>query len=200
MRKSLYLQYVLQRQGGTRMRLGYARVSTGDQSLDGQCQRLSTAGCDKLFEEKISGATRNRPQLEKLIEHLRKDDILVVTRLDRLARSTSDLLRIAERLTGKSAGLQSLDEPWADTTSPSGRMVMTVFAGIAEFERTLIISRTNDGRIAAKARGVAFGRPRKMRPDQQQVARELVRDGKSISAVARTFDVHPATIYRVIEP
>lgn len=77
---------------------------------------------------------------------------------------------------------------------------MTVFAGIAEFERTLIISRTNDGRIAAKARGVTFGRPKKMRPDQQQVARELVRDGKSISAVARTFGVHPATIYRVIEP
>ena len=164
MRKSLYLQYVLQRQGGTRMRLGYARVSTGDQSLDGQCQRLSTAGCDKLFEEKISGATRNRPQLEKLIEHLRKDDILVVTRLDRLARSTSDLLRIAERLTEKNAGLQSLDEPWADTTSPSGRMVLTVFAGIAEFERTLIISRTNDGRVAAKARGVAFGRPEENAP------------------------------------
>ena len=94
------------------MRLGYARVSTGDQSLEGQCQRLSAAGCDKLFEEKISGATRNRPQLEKLIEHLRKDDILVVTRLDRLARSTSDLLRIAEHLTEKDAGLQSLDEPW----------------------------------------------------------------------------------------
>ena len=175
------------------MKLGYARVSTGDQNLEGQCQRLSAAGCEKPFEEKISGATRNRPKLEKLIEHLRKDDILVV------ARSTSDLLRIAERLTEKNAGLQSLDEPWADTTSPSGRMVMTIFAGIAEFERTLIISRTNDGRVAAKARGVAFGRPKKMRPDQQQVARELVRDGKSISAVARTFDVHPATIYRVIE-
>jgi DNA invertase Pin-like site-specific DNA recombinase len=144
-------------------------------------------------------ATRNRPKLEKLIEQLRKDDILVVTRLDRLARSTSDLLRIAERLTEKGAGLQSLDEPWADTTSPSGRMVMTIFAGIAEFERTLIISRTNDGRVAAKARGVAFGRPKKMRPDQQQLARELVRDGKSISAVARTFNVHTATIYRVIE-
>jgi DNA invertase Pin-like site-specific DNA recombinase len=129
MRKSLYLQYVLQHQEGARMKLGYARVSTGDQNLDGQCQRLSAAGCEKLFEEKISGATRNRPKLEKLIEHLRKDDILVVTRLDRLARSTSDLLRIAERLTDKSAGLQSLDEPWADTTSPSGRMVMTIFAG-----------------------------------------------------------------------
>jgi DNA invertase Pin-like site-specific DNA recombinase len=141
----------------------WAWVSTEDQNLDGQCQRLSAAGCEKLFEEKLSGANRNRPKLEKLIEQLRKGDVLVVTRLDRLARSTSELLRIAERLTEKSAGLQSLDEPWADTTSPSGRMVMTVFAGIAEFERTLIISRTNDGRMAAKARGVTFGRPKKMR-------------------------------------
>ena len=181
------------------MRLGYARVSTEDQNLEGQCRRLSAAGCEKLFEEKISGATRNRPELEKLIEQMRKDDILVVTRLDRLARSTSDLLRIAESLTEKSVGLQSLDEPWADTTSPSGRMVMTVFAGIAEFERSLIISRTNDGRQAAKARGVAFGRPKKMRPDQQQLAKEHVRDGKSVSAVARIFDVHPATIHRVLE-
>ena len=181
------------------MKLGYARVSTGDQNLDGQCRRLSAAGCERLFEEKISGARRDRPQLEKLIEHLRKGDVLVVTRLDRLARSTSDLLRIAERLTEKNAGLQSLDEPWADTTSPSGRMVMTIFAGIAEFERTLILSRTTEGRMAAKARGVSFGRPKKLRPDQRELARELVRDGKSISAVARTFDVHPATIYRVIE-
>jgi len=116
----------------------------------------------------------------------------------RLARSTSELLRIAERLTEKNAGLQSLNEPWADTTSPSGRMVMTIFAGIAEFERTLIISRTSDGRVAAKARGVIFGRPKKLRLDQQELARELVRDGKSISAVARTFNVHPATIHRVI--
>ena len=176
------------------MRLGYARVSTDEQTLTGQCQRLSIAGCEKLFEEKISGAARNRPKLEKLIDQLRKGDILVVTRLDRLARSTSELLRIAERITEKKAGLQSLDEPWADTTSPSGRMIMTVFAGIAEFERTLILSRTQEGRLAAQARGVAFGRPKKMLPDQQELARELVRDGKSISAVARTFNVHPATI------
>ena len=181
------------------MKLGYARVSTGDQNLDGQCQRLSAAGCEKLFEEKISGAARNRPSLERLIEQLRKGDVLVVTRLDRLARSTSDLLRIAERLTEKNAGLQSLDEPWADTTSPSGRMVMTIFAGIAEFERTLILSRTTDGRTAAKTRGVAFGRPKKLSSDQRELARELIRDGKSISAVAKTFNVHPATIYRVIE-
>lgn len=99
----------------------------------------------------------------------------------------------------KNAGLQSLDEPWADTTSASERMVMTIFAGIAEFERTLTISRTSDGRVATKARGVTFGRPKEMRLDQQELARELVRDGKSISAVARTLKVHPATIYRVIK-
>jgi DNA invertase Pin-like site-specific DNA recombinase len=199
MRKSLFLQYVLQTQRGSRMKLGYARVSTEDQTLNTQCQRLSAAGCEKIFEEKISGATRNRPKLEKLIEHLREGDILVVTRLDRLARSTSELLRIVERIIEKGAGLQSLDEPWANTVSPAGRMVMTIFAGIAEFERSLILSRTNDGRLAAKARGVAFGRPKKMRPDQQELARELVKNGKSISAIARTFNVHPATIHRLLE-
>jgi DNA invertase Pin-like site-specific DNA recombinase len=199
MRKSLFLQYVLQTQRGSRMKLGYARVSTEDQTLNTQCQRLSAAGCEKIFEEKISGATRNRPKLEKLIEHLREGDILVVTRLDRLARSTSELLRIVERIIEKGAGLQSLDEPWANTVSPAGRMVMTIFAGIAEFERSLILSRTNDGRLAAKARGVTFGRPKKMRPDQQELARELVKNGKSISAVARTFNVHPATIHRLLE-
>ncbi len=127
-------------------------------------------------------------------------DVLVVARLDRLARSTIDLLHIAERIKEKQAGLQSLDEPWADTTSPSGVMIMTVFAGIAQFERSLILKRTDEGRKAALARGVTFGRPKKMRPDQAELARQLVLDGKSISAVARTFNVHPATIYRCIEP
>ena len=121
------------------MKLGYGRVSTDEQTLTSQCQRLSAAGCEKLFEEKISGAARNRPKLEKLLDQLRKGDVLVVTRLDRLARSTSELLRIAERITERSAGLQSLDEPWADTTSPSGRMIMTVFAGIADYVEPAIM-------------------------------------------------------------
>ena len=178
------------------MKLGYARVSTEDQALDLQRPRLTAAGCEKLFEEKISGASRNRPQLEKLMSELRKHDILIVTRLDRLARSTAELLAIAERLREKDAGLQSLDEPWVDTTSPSGRMVLTVFAGIAEFERALIRQRTQDGVIDARKRGVAFGRPPKMRPDQQKLIRELINQGQSISQIARTFNVHPATIYR----
>lgn len=181
------------------MKLGYARVSTGAQELDLQINRLTEAGCKRFFKEKITGAGRKRPELEKLLGELRNDDILVVTRLDRLARSTAELLRIAEGIQEKNAGLQSLEEPWADTTSPAGRMVLTVFAGIAEFERALIHSRTEEGKRAARQRGVAFGRPPKMRPDQRQLARQLIEDGKSVSEVARTFNVHPATIYRCID-
>jgi DNA invertase Pin-like site-specific DNA recombinase len=179
------------------MKLGYARVSTEDQTLQLQRPRLKEAGCEKVFEEKISGAARKRPELERLLGEVRKGDVLVVTRLDRLARSTAELLIIAERLRDQGAGLQSLDEPWADTISPSGRMVLTVFAGIAEFERALIRQRTEDGLRDARKRGVLFGRPKKMRPDQQQLAQELLRQGRSISEVARTFNVHPATIYRI---
>lgn len=182
------------------MKFGYARVSTEGQTLERQRERLLAAGCARLFEEKVSGAASNRPALEQLLTELRADDILVVTRLDRLARSTAELLRIAQMIEEKSSGLQSLEEPWADTTSPAGRMVLTVFAGIAEFERTLIHQRTEDGKAAARKRGVTFGRPPKLRPDQQEIVRELLRAGKSVIAVARTFNVHPATIYRCVEP
>jgi len=126
------------RLSGPGMKLGYARVSTEDQRLEIQRTRLTEAGCGRLFEEKISSTARQRPVLERLLEELRAGDILVVTRLDRLARSTSELLRLAAVIAGKNAGLQSLEEPWADTTTPAGRMVLTVFAGVAEFERALI--------------------------------------------------------------
>ena len=181
------------------MKLGYARVSTDDQTLDRQRERLREAGCERLFEEKISGARRDRPELARLLDQLRKDDVVVVTRLDRLARSTGNLLEIAEAIRAKEAGLLSLAEPWVDTTSPAGRMVLTVFAGIAEFERELIRQRTDEGRQAAKKRGVTFGRPPKLRPDQQELVSRLLQEGRSVSEVARTFNVHPATIYRCIE-
>ena len=152
----------------------------------------------KLFEEKTSGARKKRPELERLLAELRADDVVVVTRLDCLARSTSELLRIAETIEEKNAGLQSIAEPWADTTTPAGRMVLTVFGGIAEFERSLIATRTEEGRRAAQARGVSFGRPPKLRPDQRTLARNLIEEGKSVSDVARTFNVHVATIYRCL--
>jgi DNA invertase Pin-like site-specific DNA recombinase len=130
------------------MKLGYARVSTEDQRLDAQRVRLYEAGCGRLYEEKISGAARQRRELERLFQEMRVDDILVVTRLDRLARSTAELLRIAAVIVEKNGGLQSLEEPWADTTTPAGRMVLTMFAGVAEFERALIRHRTDEGRQA----------------------------------------------------
>ena len=131
------------------MLIGYARVSTDDQQLDLQRAALRAAGCQRLYEEKISGARRDRPELAHLLHHLREGDVVVATRLDRLARSTRDLLDIAETLNRAGAGLRSLAEPWADTTSPAGKMVLTVFAGIAEFEGALIAERTHTGRRAA---------------------------------------------------
>lgn len=127
------------------MLIGYARVSTDDQDLALQRAALKEAGCRRTFEEKVSGAKRDRPQLARLLDQIRDDDVVVVTRLDRLARLTKDLLDIAEKLNEAGAGLRSLAEPWADTTSPAGRMVLTVFAGIAEFERALIHQRTSSG-------------------------------------------------------
>ena len=132
------------------MHLGYARVSTDAQDLTNQRTELAAAGCTKLFSEKLTGAQRDRPELARMLDHLRAGDVVTVTRLDRLARSTRDLLDIAERIQGVGAGLRSLAEPWADTTTPAGRMVLTVFAGIAEFERALIIDRTRSGRNAAR--------------------------------------------------
>jgi len=180
------------------MLIGYARVSTDDQDLRLQRASLKEAGCKRTFEEKISGVKRDRPQLIKMIEQLRDEDTVVVTRLDRLARSTRDLLDIAEKLKEAGAGLRSLAEPWADTTSPAGRMVLTVFAGIAEFERELIHQRTNSGRIAAKARGVRFGRPPKLTTEQIALVQRLVAEGTSVREAAKLLKCHHATLYRAL--
>jgi protein-tyrosine phosphatase len=131
-------------------------------------------------------------------DQLRDDDVVVVTRLDRLARSTKDLLDIAEKLNEAGAGLRSLAEPWADTTSPAGRMVLTVFAGIAEFERELINLRTSSGRVAAKARGVRFGRPPKLTADQVALGERLVGEGTSVREAAKLLKCHHATLYRAM--
>lgn len=180
------------------MLLGYARVSTDDQDLRLQRTALKEAGCRRTFEEKVSGAKRDRPELAKMIEQLREGDTIVVARLDRLARSTKDLLDIAEKLKEAGAGLRSLAEPWADTTSPAGRMVLTVFAGIAEFERELIHQRTSSGRAAAKARGVRFGRPPKLSADQIALGERLVGEGTSVREAAKLLKCHHATLYRAL--
>jgi DNA invertase Pin-like site-specific DNA recombinase len=178
------------------MHIGYARVSTEDQNLDIQLQVLKQAGCKKLFQEKLSGSTRNRPELQRLLDQLREGDTITVTKLDRLARSTRDLLDIAETIRLAGAGLKSLSEPWADTTSPSGKMVLTVFSGMAEFEKELILERTSTGRHAAKKRGVRFGRPSSLNAEQARLAKRLLEEGKSAKEIAKTFGVHKTTVYR----
>ena len=179
--------------------LGYARVSTDDQDLTLQRDHLRAAGCNKLFAEKVSGARRARPELDRMLDHLRPGDVVTVTRLDRLARSTRDLLDVAERIRSCGAGLRSLAEPWADTTSPAGRMVMTVFAGIAEFERSLILERTRTGRDAAKARGVQFGPRPTLSPAQLDHARQLIeQEERAVSEVADLMGVHRSTLYRAL--
>ena len=179
------------------MKIGYARVSTTEQNLDLQLTALKGAGCVRIYQEKFSGTKLKRPELQRLIEQLRPDDIVVVWKLDRLARSTQNLLELANQIKNAKASFCSLSEPWADTTSPSGKMIMTVFAGIAEFERDLIRERTEAGRIAARKRGVRFGRPKKMNQEQTSLAKRLLQEDKSVSEVAKTFNVHKATIYRL---
>ena len=139
---------------------GYARVSTRDQDLAAQRAELMAAGCAKVFQEKVSGGKTDRAELAKVLRRLEAGDVLVVTRLDRLARSTRDLLNIIAALTERGAGFRSLKDTWADTTSPHGRLMLTVLGGLAEFERELIRARTGEGRRRAKDRGVKFGRPR----------------------------------------
>ena len=179
--------------------IGYARVSTDGQTLDQQRAALKAAGCKRVFEEKASGAQRGRRELAKMLDHLQPGNVVTVTRLDRLARSTRDLLDIAERIREAEAGLRSLAEPWADTTTPAGRMVLTVFAGIADFERSVIAERTSAGRVAAKARGVRFGPSPSLSAEQIAHARQLIdQDNKPVVEIARLLGVHRATLYRAL--
>ena len=179
------------------MKIGYARVSTRDQNLDLQLKALKKAGCEKIFREKLSGVTRQRPEFQRMLDQIRPGDTIIVWKLDRLARSTRDLLNSMETINEAGGKFQSLSEPWANTTTHGGKMIMTVFAGMAEFERDLIRERTGAGREAAKQRGVRFGRPRKLNADQAQVAVQLLAEGKAVRDIARTFNVHEATIYRL---
>jgi DNA invertase Pin-like site-specific DNA recombinase len=179
------------------MNIGYARVSTLEQNLDLQMQVLRKSGCKKIFREKVSGASRERPECHRMLDQLRHGDTVIVWKLDRLARSTRDLLETMETIREAGARFQSLSEPWANTTTHAGKLIMTVFAGIAEFERDLIRERTGAGREAARRRGTHFGRPRKLNAEQIKLARRLINEGRSVREIAETFNVHTATIYRL---
>jgi DNA invertase Pin-like site-specific DNA recombinase len=176
---------------------GYARVSTDGQSVAAQIVALQDAGADKVFREVASGAQTDRMQLRKLIAALAADDVVIVTRLDRLARSTRDLLNALAAITGKGAGFRSLADAWADTTTAQGRLMVTFLGGIAEFERDLIRARTSEGRERAKARGVKMGRKPKLTPHQRQEAIARRDRGEALTDIARSYNVSHSTISRL---
>src|SRR6516165_6335834 len=179
------------------MIVGYARVSTDGQTLDAQQAALKTAGAEKVFAEKVSGAQTDRRALAKAIDALGAGDVLLVTRLDRLARSTRDLLNVLATVTDKGAGFKSLADAWADTTTPHGRLMLTVLGGLAEFERELIKARTDEGRKRAQARGVRFGRKLKLTPHQRQEAIARRAAGEALADIGRSYNVSHSTISRL---
>jgi DNA invertase Pin-like site-specific DNA recombinase len=179
------------------MQLGYARVSTVGQSLESQVQQLRDHGCDSIFQEKISGAKVDRPQLTKLLSTLKAGDTLIVTRLDRLARSTFDLLNILKSTAAKEAHFLSLSEPWANTSTAIGKLMLTVLSGVAEFELNLIALRTNEGRMRAKQSGVKFGPKFKLSKHQMEEIRKRREAGESCRFLARSYGVSANTISRI---
>jgi DNA invertase Pin-like site-specific DNA recombinase len=177
--------------------VGYARVSTGGQKLDGQIEALKAAGASTIFREKISGVRAHRPQLAKMLATLGQGDIVVVTKLDRLGRSTRELLQLIEGFGQQGIGFKSLGDPLWDTTTPQGRLLGTMLAAIADFERSLIIERTTAGRKRAMADGVRFGRPQKLTPIQRKEALKRRDAGETLAVIAASYAVDPATISRL---
>jgi DNA invertase Pin-like site-specific DNA recombinase len=176
---------------------GYARVSTDGQSLTAQVAELKTANCQRIYQEKISGARSDRKQLARLLAGLDKGDVLVVTRLDRLARSTRDLLNLLGEVAEKGAGFKSLRDSWADTTTAHGRLMLTVLGGLAEFERELIRTRTGEGRERARVRGVIMGRRPKLTPHQRREAIARREAGEVLTDIGRSYNVSHSTISRL---
>jgi len=176
---------------------GYARVSTDGQTVGAQVEALTAAGAAKVFRETASGAQTDRAQLRKVLAALDVGDVLMVTRLDRLARSTRDLLNTLAAIAERKAGFRSLGDTWADTTTAHGRLMLTVLGGLAEFERELIRARTGEGRARAVARGVKLGRKPKLTPHQVKEVLRRKENGEAVREIARSYNVHNSTISRL---
>jgi DNA invertase Pin-like site-specific DNA recombinase len=179
------------------MIVGYCRVSTEGQSLESQQSALLAAGAEKIFSEKVSGAVTERKALAKAIAALGAGDVLLVTRLDRLARSTRDLLNVLASVAEKGAGFRSLADPMIDTTSPHGKLIIAVLGALAEFERSMILSRTADGRKRAMDRGVRFGRKPKLSQFQIDEAVARRANGEALVDIGRSYGVSHSTISRL---
>jgi DNA invertase Pin-like site-specific DNA recombinase len=179
--------------------VGYARVSTNGQDLTDQVRALEAIGAVRIYREKQSGARSDRPQLAKAIASLAPGDVLVVTRLDRLARSTRDLLNVLHEVSERGAAFKSLADTWADTTTAHGKLMVTILGGLAEFERSLIKARCDTGIARARAAGVRFGRKPKLSAFQRAEALKRREAGEPQSLIAKTYGVDQATISRLRE-
>ena len=177
--------------------IGYARVSTYGQTLDAQLEQLRAVGCAKVFREKATGVRTDRRELLNLLRHVVAGDVVVVTRIDRLARSTFDLFAIVKQIVDAGAQFKSMVEPWADTATSTGRLMIAVLGGLADMERDLIHTRTAEGRSRAKTRGQHMGRPPALAPQQQAEVRQRRAEGATLKELARSYDVSAATISRL---
>jgi DNA invertase Pin-like site-specific DNA recombinase len=182
------------------MRYGYARVSSGTQDYAAQVDALKAAGCERIFSEKASGkSTNGRPEFAKLMRALVPGDTVVVTKLDRLARSSRDLHNIVGDLAERSCGFVSLGDTWCDTTTDAGRLMLAIMGGIAEFERGLIRKRCDDGIARAKAKGTKFGRPSALDAGQRRKIAERYAAGETMAALAIEYECGEATIWRALQ-
>jgi DNA invertase Pin-like site-specific DNA recombinase len=178
-------------------RLGYARVSTYGQTLDAQLEQLRAEGCAQIYREKASGARADRRELLRMLKNLVPGDVVTVTRIDRLARSTFDLFAIIKQIVDAGGQFRSLAEPWADTATSTGRLMIAVLGGLADVERDLIRTRTAEGRSRAKGRGQHMGRPPALTPQQQAEARQRRAEGATLKELAESYNVGRATISRL---
>ena len=183
------------------MKIGYARVSTKDQDLSLQLDDLKNAGCKKIFQEKMTGATKERPQLQKMIEQVREGDVVVMWKLDRLGRSLKDLVHLVNEIQDKGAGLKSLNDQ-IDTTTPHGKLTFHLFAALAEFERDIIRERTNAGLAAARARGRKGGRPKGLSNKAQHtaiIAEKLYQEGElTVKGICEQLSISKMTLYNYL--
>ncbi len=185
--------------GDEMAKVGYARVSSKGQDYHGQVEALQAAGCSQIYSEKASAkSTDGRPQFKKLMKALLPGDVVVVTKLDRLARSTRDLANILHQLDEQDCGLVSLTETWCDTTTPVGKLMLTIMGGIAEFERTLIRARTEEGIARARSKGTKFGPRFKLTPEQIRKAAERYAAGETQAELAIEYGVSEPTMYRAL--
>ncbi len=182
------------------LKVGYARVSTVGQSLEEQIRLLESHGCVRIFTEKVTAKNKNHRELNNMLRQITHGDVVLVTRLDRLARNTKDLLDIIQQIDNRSACFQSIKEVWADTTTPVGKILITVLGGIAEFERERILERTNEGRKLAQEKGIKLGRKPKLTITQKEIIRELFKKReKTQKELASDFRVSRSTIQRILK-